>query len=165
MTRDELITQAHEALEMAREGCFNDPATHSHPDRAKDAAEAYSLLEARLEEQPPCNNPCFRNQDEMTAALIILAVADPDTYRSVVQFAYPEFTGDLSTVDGALMLERIARDLGDDHDLCIDVSGDLPVLGNEAYFPVFVRGATPRSLLEAIRPLAEIAVSAHPSPR
>lgn len=159
MTREDLLEHGHEALVLAREACFLNPDTLSHPDRISSAEDLFAELFRRLANDYFAPNPDFRDQDELAAALIILASYDPDTYRSIFQFCFETFHGDLSTVAGLDNLDLILRLLSDDHNLCLNLSGPLPVLGNEAYFPGFVRGASPRPVLEAVRPFAEASVS------
>lgn len=158
MHREELLETARDMLEIAREACLLNPDTLSHPDRSARANDVFEAVSKYLDDDTKYPNSRFNNQDEMTAALIVLAASDEDTYRSVVQFSYKNFAGDLSTVEGISHLYCICRDLGDDHNLCLKTDGPLPILANEGYFPSFVIGACPQSLLEAIRPLAESAV-------
>ncbi|MNU27258.1 hypothetical protein D3C71_156440 [compost metagenome] len=165
MNREELIEHGRDALAMAREACFLNPDTLSHPDRISWAEELFDGLSERLSNDYVPPNPDFRNQDELAAAMIVLASYDQETYRSIFQFCFEEFHGDLSTVHGLSNLDTILRLLSDDHNLCLNLDGPTPVLGNEAYFPGFVRGASPVPVLEAIRPYAEAALAPSVSPR
>jgi hypothetical protein len=165
MTRDELIEHGRDALAMAREACFLNPETLAHPDRISWAEELFESLSKRLSLHDVQPNPDFRNQDELAAAMIVLAAYDQDTYRSIFQFCFEQFHGDISSIRGAGNLDMILRLLSDDHNLCLDLDGPMPVLANEAYFPGFVRGASPRPVLDAIRPFAEAAVAPSVSPR
>lgn len=158
MEREELIETARDMLSISAEACMLNPDTLSHPDRYRWAKDLISALEVRLKKHEIYPNASYNNQDEMAAALIVLAAADEDTYKEVVQFSYPDFSGDLSTIDGLWFLETICRDLQDDHNLCLKTGDGLPVLANEGYFPGWVRGACPKSVLDAVRPLAEVAV-------
>jgi hypothetical protein len=165
MTRDELIEHGRDALAMAREACFLNPDTLAHPDRISWAEELFDDLSERLSNEYVPPNPDFRNQDELAAAMIVLASYDQDSYRSIFQFCFEEFHGDLSTVHGLSNLDSILSHLSDDHNLCLNLDGPMPVLGNEAYFPGFVRGAAPVPVLDAIRPFAEAAIAPSVSPR
>lgn len=159
MTREELIEHGRDALAMARESCFLNPDTLAHPDRISWAEELFDDLSERLSNEYVPPNPDFRNQDELAAAMIVLASYDQETYRSIFQFCFEEFHGDLSTVHGLSNLDTILSYLSDDHNLCLNLDGPTPVLGNEAYFPGFVRGAAPVPVLDAIRPFAEAAIA------
>lgn len=165
MTREELIEHGKDALALAREACFLNPDTLSHPDRLSWADELFEDLSNRLSHDYVPPNPNFRNQDELAAAMIVLASYDQDTYRSIFQFCFEQFHGDLSTVLGLGNLDMILRLLSDDHNLCLNLDGPTPVVGNEAYFPGFVRGAAPVPVLDAIRPFAEAALAPSVSPR
>jgi hypothetical protein len=165
MTREELIEHGKDALALAREACFLNPDTLSHPDRISWAEELFDDLSERLSRDYVPPNPDFRNQDELAAAMIVLASYDQEAYRSIFQFCFEEFHGDLSTVNGLSNLDTILGLLSDDHNLCLNLDGLMPVLGNEAYFPGFVRGAAPVPVLEAIRPFAEAAIAPSLSPR
>lgn len=165
MTREELIEHGRDALAMAREACFLTPDTLSHPDRISWAEDLFYDLSDRLSYDYSPPNPDFRNQDELAAAMIVLASYDPESYRSIFQFCFEQFHGDLSTVAGLSNLNTILRLLSDDHNLCLNLNGPIPVLGNEAYFPGFVVGASPVPVLEAIRPFAEAAVAPSATPK
>ncbi len=165
MTREEMIEHGRDALAMAREACFLNPDTLAHPDRISWAEELFDDLSMRLSRDDVPPNPDFRNQDELAAAMIVLASYDQDTYRSIFQFCFEEFHGDISSIRGVANLDMIIRLLSDDHNLCLNLDGPTPVVGNEAYFPGFVRGASPRPVLDAIRPFAEAALTPSPSPR
>lgn len=159
MNREELIEHGRDALAMAREVCFLNPETLSHPDHISWAEELFDDLSDRLSRDYVPPNPDFRRQDELAAAMIVLASYDQEAYRSIFQFCFEEFHGELSTVHGLSNLDTILRLLSDDHNLCLNLDGPTPVLGNEAYFPGFVRGASPVPVLEAIRPYAEAAIA------
>jgi hypothetical protein len=166
MTREELIEHGWDALAMARDACLlNSDDTLSYQDRISWAEELFDELSARLANDYVPPNPDYRNQDELAAAMIVLASYDQETYRSVFQFCFEVFHGDPSTVRGLGNIDMILRLLSDDHNLCLNLDGPTPVVGNEAYFPGFVRGACPRDVLDAIRPLAEAAITPSASPR
>jgi hypothetical protein len=165
MTREELIEHARDALAMARDACLLGSDALSYQDRISWTEELFEDLSARLSRDYVPPNPDFRGQDELAAAMIVLASYDQETYRSIFQFCFEVFHGDPSTVHGLGDLDTILRLLSDDHNLCLNLDGPTPVVGNEAYFPGFVRGASPRPVLDAIRPFAEAALAPSVSPR
>jgi hypothetical protein len=165
MTREELIEHARDALAMARDACLLSSDALSYQDRISWTEELFEDLSVRLSHDYVPPNHDFRNQDELAAAMIVLASYDQETYRSIFQFCFDVFHSDPSTVRGLGDLDMILRLLSDDHNLCLNLGGPTPVVGNEAYFPGFVRGASPRPVLDAIRPFAEAALAPSVSPR
>ena len=176
MGQDEIKAMAGEAIDSMRQEALHDGIAHADASGPRRLEQACASLRAHVA-APGSANPAYDCLGEMTANLILLAATDPETYGILVggigifegRKVPPSLSGEgkpPGTLRGLVAMQNLVRAIADDHEWALDRSGEVPVVRMQHDIVPFEPTFSPRSMLDALRPLMDRASApAGPRPR
>lgn len=165
MTADELKDMAREALKEMREAALYDGATHARPGGMKWVDDLCASILEHVNHGPTIN-PNYTCLGEMSAAVVVLAATDPESYAKLfsgipLPKGYEEYGFPMdSKLAELVFMDYFLNCIGDDHEFGVDPHGEFPVVRMAEDIRPWVGGIDPRSFLEVIRPMVDPAPDA-----
>ena len=156
MTTEELKSLALEGVaDMRAQALSEQDAIWTMGDRGKKSVNETADRIVELITRGPSENPSFTDLGEASAALVMLALTEPETYGRMMERVYVTENVTVAQVTYELMrLSNFLSQVSDDHNYVMDVREDgSPVVCIDGSTAYFLGTISPHSLLEVLRPI------------